>query len=78
MQSSVNAEIRFRASEEQLLEELMQRRKAHKLIGADRIRCDKCGFGHYVMPNITERSFECEQCWACRRYVELIDRQEEK
>lgn len=69
-------EIRFRASEEQLLEELMKRREAYKTIGADRIRCDKCGFGHYVMPNIVERSFECEECWAKRRYLEIVDGKE--
>lgn len=69
-------EIRFRASEEQLLEELMKRREANKTIGADRIRCDKCGFGHYVMPNIAERTFECEQCWAKRRILEIVDGKE--
>lgn len=65
-------EIRFRASEEQLLEELKQRREAYRIIGADRICCDTCGMGHYVIPNIAERTFECEQCWAKRRYLELV------
>lgn len=66
-------EIRYRASEDQLLEELMRRREAFKLIGADRIRCDKCGMGHYVIPNIVDRTFECEQCWAKRRYIEIVN-----
>lgn len=69
-------EIRFRASEDQLLEELMKRREAYKLIGADRIHCDKCGFGHYVMPLLAGRTFECEQCWAKRRYEEIVDGKE--
>lgn len=68
-------EIRFRDSEAKLLEELMRRRKAYQLIGADRIRCDTCGMGHYVMPNIVERTFECEQCWAKRRFQELTSPQ---
>lgn len=68
-------EIRWRASEDKLLEELMQRRKAYQLIGADRIRCDTCGRGPYVMPNIMERTFECEHCWAKRRFQELTSPQ---
>lgn len=67
---------RYNTSEEQLIEELTKRREEYKLIGVDRIRCDKCGMGHYVMPNVTERIFECEQCWAKRRYMEIVDENE--
>lgn len=66
-------EIRFRASEEQLYDELIKRREVYKVIGVDRIRCDKCGYGHYVIPNMVERTCECEQCWAKRRYIEIVD-----
>lgn len=66
-------EIRFRASEDQLYDELLRRRKAYKYIGADRFKCDTCGYGHYVMPNIDDRTCECEECWAKRRYIEIVD-----
>ena len=66
-------EIRFRHSEEQLIEEQLKRRKAYKYIGAEHIRCDKCGGHIYVMPLLAGRTFECERCWAERRYYEIVD-----
>lgn len=66
-------EIRFRASEDQLYDELMRRREAHKIIGALHCPCTYCGRYTFVMPNATDRTSECEQCWAKRRYLELID-----
>lgn len=68
-------EIRFRESEDQLLEEQLKRRKAYQVIGAEHIRCDKCGGHSYVMPLMVGRTFECERCWAERRYLELIEQQ---
>lgn len=65
-------EIRFRASEDQLREELDRRRKSHKWLGALHCPCDKCGSYNYVISDFTTRTCECEQCWANRRYLELI------
>lgn len=73
-QSSVTQEIRFRSSEDQLMEELMKRREAHKWIGALHCPCDKCGSYWFVISDFTTRTCECEGCWAKRRYLELIDR----
>ena len=66
-------EIRFRASEDQLYDEMLRRREAHKWIGALHLPCDKCGSYKYVMPNMLDSSCECETCWAERRYYEIID-----
>lgn len=67
-------EIRFRESEEELLEEQLKRRKAYKVIGAEHIPCDKCGGRCYVMPRMAGKIFECERCWAERRYFEIVDK----
>lgn len=72
-ESSVNSEIRFRASEDQLLDELMRRREVHKIIGALHCACDKCGGYWFVISDPTTRTCECEGCWAKRRYFELMD-----
>lgn len=69
-------EIRFRYSEDKLLEEQLKRRKAHKWIGALHCACDKCGSYQYVMLNIVDKTCECERCWAERRYFELVDGKE--
>lgn len=76
-QSSVNSEIRFRASEEQLMDELYKRRESHKWLGCLHLPCDKCGRYWFVMSDPTTRTCECEGCWAKRRYLEIVDRKEE-
>lgn len=63
----------YNTSEEQLLDEQLRRRQSYKWIGADRIRCEKCGKYTYVMLNMVDRIYECEYCWLKRRYLELIN-----
>lgn len=70
-------EIRFRASEDQLLEELERRREVRKWFYTD-LPCDTCGSRSYVIADLSTRTCECEQCWANRRYLELIDGVEQK
>lgn len=65
-------EIRFRASEDKLYEELMKRREIYKHIGLLHHACDKCGKYNYVMCNLSNRTCECEGCWAKRRYLEIL------
>lgn len=67
-------EIRFRASEDQLYEELMKRRESHKWLGSLHCPCDTCGSRRYVISDLSTRTCECEECWAKRRYIELVDR----
>lgn len=67
-------EIRFSASEDKLYDELLRRRKAYKFLGALHLRaCDKCGSYNYVISNPLDMSCECEQCWANRRYIEIVN-----
>lgn len=64
-------EIRFRASEDQLYEELTKRRETRKWFSTES-PCDTCGSRSYVISDLSTRTCECEQCWANRRYLELI------
>lgn len=65
-------EIRFRSSEDQLHDELMRRRHAHKWLGGLHVRCTHCGSYMFVISRLDTGTAECEQCWANRRYQELV------
>lgn len=53
-------EIRFRASEDKILELAMLRRKSHAML--THTQCTKCGSYSYVLPNMLD-SCECERCY---------------
>lgn len=65
-------EIRFRQSEDKLLEELTKRRNARKWFYTD-LPCDTCGSRSYVIADLSTRTCECEQCWANKRYLQIVD-----
>lgn len=65
-------DIRFRYSEDQLLEELMKRRNARKWFFTN-LPCDTCGSRRYVISDLSTRTCECEECWAKRIYLEIVD-----
>lgn len=67
--SSVLSCIRFRTSEEQVMDEAMRRRKCNGYV--PHLAC-KCGSFRYVLPNMQTRQGECEDCFIIRRYGELV------